>query len=135
MTPWPIACQASLSVGFSKQEYWNGLPFPSQGDLPNPGIEPGLLHCRHIFAVSITRVAVYIYVCVCVYMYIYIFCLLCICIYTHTYVDPQYFCSKKWADNRRVLFRFYVYLNIWHFILMKSFFASILLIFSQNYIA
>ena len=40
MAPWTIARQASLSRGFSKQEYWSGLPFPSPGDLPNPGIEP-----------------------------------------------------------------------------------------------
>ena len=40
-TPWTVDCQAPLSVGFSRHEYWNGLPFPSPGDLPNPGIEPG----------------------------------------------------------------------------------------------
>ena len=40
-TPWTVACQASLSLGFSRQEYWNGLPFPSPGDLPNPGFELG----------------------------------------------------------------------------------------------
>ena len=39
-TPWTIAYQATLSMGFSRQEYWSGLPFPSPGDLPNPGIEP-----------------------------------------------------------------------------------------------
>ena len=39
-TLWTVAYQASLSVGFSRQEYWSGLPFPSPGDLPNPGIEP-----------------------------------------------------------------------------------------------
>ena len=39
-TPWTAAYQASLSMGFSRQEYWSGLPFPSPGDLPNPGIEP-----------------------------------------------------------------------------------------------
>ena len=39
-TPWTIACQAPLSLGFSRQEYWSGLPFPSPGDLPDPGIEP-----------------------------------------------------------------------------------------------
>ena len=38
--PWIVACQAPLSMGFSRQEYWSGLPFPSAGDLPNPGIEP-----------------------------------------------------------------------------------------------
>ena len=40
-TPWTVAYQAPPSMGFSKQEYWSGLPFPSPGDLPNPGIEPG----------------------------------------------------------------------------------------------
>ena len=42
-TPWTVACQAPLSLGFSRQEYWSGLPFPSPGDLPDPGIEPGSL--------------------------------------------------------------------------------------------
>ena len=41
-TPWTVACQALLSMGFPRQEYQNGLPFPSPGDLPNPGIEPAL---------------------------------------------------------------------------------------------
>ena len=39
MTPWTIVCQAPLSMGFARQEYWSGLPFPSPGDLPNPGME------------------------------------------------------------------------------------------------
>ena len=39
-TLWTVVCQASLSLGFSKQEYWSGLPFPSPWDLPDPGIEP-----------------------------------------------------------------------------------------------
>ena len=41
VTPWTAAHQASPSMGFSRQEYWSGLPFPSPGDLPNPGIELG----------------------------------------------------------------------------------------------
>ena len=40
MTPWTIAHQAPLSIGFSRQEYWSGLPCPSPRDLPDPGIEP-----------------------------------------------------------------------------------------------
>ena len=40
-TPWTVAYQAPLSVEFSRQEYWSGLPFPSPGDLPHPGIKPG----------------------------------------------------------------------------------------------
>ena len=39
-TLWTVALQAPLSMGFSRQEYWSGLPFPSPGDLPNPGIKP-----------------------------------------------------------------------------------------------
>ena len=41
VTPWAVACQVPLSMGFSRQEYWHGLPFPSPRDLPNPGIKPG----------------------------------------------------------------------------------------------
>ena len=40
VTPWTVAQQAPLSMELSKQEYWNGLPFPSPGDLPNSGTEP-----------------------------------------------------------------------------------------------
>ena len=40
-TPWTVACQAPLSKGFSRQEYWSGLPFPTLGHLPDPGIKPG----------------------------------------------------------------------------------------------
>ena len=38
--PWTVACQVPLSMGFSRQEYWSGLPFAPPGELPNPGIEP-----------------------------------------------------------------------------------------------
>ena len=41
VTPWTVACQAPLSMGLPRQEYWSGLPFPSAETLPNPGIEPG----------------------------------------------------------------------------------------------
>ena len=40
-TPWTVAYQAPLSMGFSREEYWSGLPFPSPGDLSDPGIELG----------------------------------------------------------------------------------------------
>ena len=43
-----VARQAPLSMGFSRQEYWSGLPFPSPGDLPHQGSNPGLPHCRQI---------------------------------------------------------------------------------------
>ena len=43
VTPWTAASQAPQPMKFSRQEYWSGLPFPSLGDLPNPGIEPASL--------------------------------------------------------------------------------------------
>ena len=60
VTPWTMACQAPLSMGFSRQEYWSGLPCPAPGDLPNPGIRPivsytscngrqVLYHWHHLF--------------------------------------------------------------------------------------
>jgi len=42
VTPQTVACQALLSMEFSRQEYWNRLPFPPPGDLPHPGVEPRL---------------------------------------------------------------------------------------------
>ena len=48
VTPWTVAHHAPLSMGFSRQEYWSGLSFPSPGDLPDPGIKLGLLHWRQM---------------------------------------------------------------------------------------
>ena len=47
MTPWTVALQAPLSMGFPRQEYWSGLPFPPSGDLPDPGIKPASLVSSH----------------------------------------------------------------------------------------
>ena len=81
-TLWTIACQASLSMGFSRQEYWSGLPCPPPGDCPDPGIEPmflGLLHYSWIlycWATGESRHG-YIDLCMtylsilCAYIYIY----------------------------------------------------------------
>ena len=57
-TPWTVDYQALSSMGFSRQEYWSGLPPPSPGDFPNPGIEPGSpeLQIRH-FTICATREA------------------------------------------------------------------------------
>ena len=57
VTPWTVALQASLSMEFSRQEYWSGLPFPSPGDLLNPGTELRLPHCRQILYHWATRQA------------------------------------------------------------------------------
>ena len=48
VTPWTVARQTPLSTGFPRQEYWNGLPFPSPGNLSTQGSNPHLLHCRRI---------------------------------------------------------------------------------------
>ena len=47
VTPWTVDCQAPLPMGFSRQEYWSGLPCPPPGDLPNPGIKPTFLTLLH----------------------------------------------------------------------------------------
>ena len=70
VTPWTVALQSPLSMGFSKHEYWSGLPFLSSGDLLDPGIKPkapalqvvsciagGILHCRWIIYYWATRKA------------------------------------------------------------------------------
>ena len=57
-TPWTVAHQALLSMGFSRQEFWIGLPFPPSGDLPDPVIEPlslEVLHCRWILYQSLSH--------------------------------------------------------------------------------
>ena len=56
VTPWTVAHQAPLSMGFSKQEYWSGLPFPPPGDLPKPGIKPTSLSLLHWQACSLPLV-------------------------------------------------------------------------------
>ena len=56
-TLWIVAYQASLSMDFSRQEYWSGLPCPLPGDLPNSGLNPGLLHHRQILHHWATREA------------------------------------------------------------------------------
>ena len=48
VTPWPAAHSVPLSMGFPRQEYWSGWPFPSRGDLSNPGSNLPLQHCRQI---------------------------------------------------------------------------------------
>ena len=50
--PRSVACQAPLSMGFSRQEHWSGLPFPSPGNLPTQGSTPGLWHCRQMLLPS-----------------------------------------------------------------------------------
>ena len=65
-TPWTIARQAPLSTGFSRQEYWSGLPCPPSGDIPDPGIKPTSLKSPALvvmfFTTSTTWEAIYIHI-------------------------------------------------------------------------
>ena len=103
-TPWIVACQAPLPMGFHRQEYWTGLPFPSPGDLPNPGIKLGspalqadsLLNepprkpkTSNLFVALVEiNTNIYIYICIYIYIYIYLFILymyiylfyVCVCV-------------------------------------------------------
>ena len=54
VTPWTVKHQAPLSMGFPRQEYWSGLPFPSPRDLPDPGIEPCVL-CQQVSSLSLSH--------------------------------------------------------------------------------
>ena len=55
VTPWTITHQAPLSMRFPRQEYWSQLPFPTPGDLPDPGIEPGSPALAGIFFTTVPR--------------------------------------------------------------------------------
>ena len=73
MSPWTVASQAPLSMGFSRQRYWSGLPVPSPGDLPDPGIGPrDRTQVSHIvgrrFNLCTTRCTTKLCVCVCIYI-------------------------------------------------------------------
>ena len=57
VTPWTVAHQAPLSLGFSRHEYWSRLPFPTPGDLPNPGIKPASLVSTALACVFFTTSA------------------------------------------------------------------------------
>ena len=72
-TPWTAALQAPLSVGFSRQEHWSGLPCPPPGDLPDPGNKPTSLIVSlavRFFTTSATW-EVHVYACLCVYVCVY----------------------------------------------------------------
>ena len=73
MTPWTVAKQAPMSVGFSRQEYWSELPCPPQGDLPNPEIKPQCLMFPALAVGFLTTSAIWE-----AHIYVYIFIFICI---------------------------------------------------------
>ena len=82
VTPWTVACQAPLSMEFSKQEYWSGLPFPSSGDLHNSEIKPGSPALQagcspfelllNPLSISTEQIAITLFFSSCLYMEFYI---------------------------------------------------------------
>ena len=82
VAPWTVAHQAPPSMGFSRQEYWGGLPFPSPGELPDPGIKPEspvwqcVCVCKYICMCDV-YINIYIYI----YIYINVNYVYCICMY------------------------------------------------------
>ena len=84
VTPWTVARQAPLSMGFSRQENWSGLPFPPPRDLPDPGMEPRYpALAGRFFTTEPPRKPVCVYVCVCVYIYSGILLLLLLSHFSH----------------------------------------------------
>ena len=79
VTPWTGAYQAPPSMAFSRQEYWSGLPFPSPGDLADPGIEPGspALQADALPSEPPGKFHIYVYIYVCVYIYLIRICSVC----------------------------------------------------------
>ena len=71
--------------GFFRQVYWSGLPYPPPRDLPNPGLNPDLPHCRQIFYPSEPPGGLFIYICMYEYVYSH-YVHICVCTYTQTYI-------------------------------------------------
>ena len=79
-TPWTVALQASLSMGLPRQEYWNGLPYPPPGDLPDPGIKPKVSPASQADSLLLSpRGSLCVSMCMCIYIYTYIY--VCVCVY------------------------------------------------------
>ena len=94
-TPWTIACQAPLSVSFSRQEYWSGWPCPPPGGLPNPEIEPlCILHWQagYLFTITATWEDRCVCVCVCIFVCV------CVCMYMPYLLYP-YICQSIISSN------------------------------------
>ena len=80
-----VARQAPLPLGFSRQEYWSGLPCRPPGDLPNQGIEPKSPALQSDFLPLNHQGSIYMCVCVCVCTHIYVYIYVCVCIYTYLF--------------------------------------------------
>ena len=89
--PWTAAYQAPPSMGFSRQEYWSGLPFPSPGDLPDPGIKSRspIFQADALTSEPPGKPYIYnvcIYVCICIYIFIYTYVFIYPYVFIYTYI-------------------------------------------------
>ena len=109
-TPWTIASQALLSIGFPRQESWSGLPFPSPGDLPDPEIKPTspvlhtdfllLGHQRSLYQLYFNKkkniyIYIYIYICIRSFYLILIISWISACKCNHSHGPMSQICSEK----------------------------------------
>ena len=83
-TPWTVACQAPLSMGFPREEHWNGLPFPFARDLPDPGVEPKspALQADSLPTEPSGKPHMCAYVCINIYTHM--------CVHTHAYLRSSF---------------------------------------------
>ena len=100
--PWTVACQAPLSMKFSRQEYWSGLPFSSPGDLPDPGIKPRspVLQVDSLPTKPLGKPSVYVCAILCVYNF-------SICLYNFNYI---WVCVYAILIIIRMFFMLYFYI-------------------------
>ena len=117
--PWTVTCKPPLSMGLSRQEYWNGLPFPSTGGLPDPGIKPRSAALQaDIYHLSCHGSPIYMcthththtmYMYICTYMHIHV----CICVYTHVYVTCVhmyiYICVYMYVCTYMYMYNVYIH--------------------------
>ena len=91
-TLWTVACQGPLPMGFSRQEYWSGLPCPPPGDLPHPGIKSTFLMPPALAGEFFTPSATWEAPCICIYMYVY----------THTHTHTHTHTMKYYSAIKRM---------------------------------
>ena len=92
VTPWAVAHKGPLSMEFSRQEYWSGLPFPSPGDLPDSGIKPMSPALAGGFFTPGNPIYVYSYICICLHI--------CVCMSSILTYKP--ICSIFWSSSSRL---------------------------------
>ena len=106
VTPWTVAYEAPPSRGFSMQEYWSGLPFPSPGYLPNPGIEPGSLALQTDALPSEPPGNPIKYYIFCFIAKHFVFYFTYVSQYTEVRCSASFSFSENWAGGRSTILKF-----------------------------